>query len=411
MQNRVAPPKGRHLLFRIELVLPLLGLLLVGIVFNLWPLDLLLQSLFYKGGWYLGEKPFIQAFYKYSNIPALLTVLISLYVYASGFKRNSHYIRYRKIAVYLLLVMLIGPGLIINSLLKDQWGRPRPRDIVDYGGKYAYEAPFTMDKSSPGKSFPCGHASMGFYFFALAFALGYKRDKRLKLLIMLSALLYGSVIGLVRIMQGGHFLSDVIVSALILYLVSAALWYIMKLDLEPYYIPKEKETKLKIWQLIVAIILVILIFVGIIIASPYSKTQEIFSEKLKEQSIELSLKKAELTIVLADSSNVKSLVNGFGFPGSKVKIRQKRGEDALFLKQEIKGIFSEMIVNVQVLADTTATNPFKIELAKGKASLYLPQDEFQKYKKKMKKQNGGSYHIVLKNVEISSPQIELKRAE
>ncbi|HCX59124.1 MAG TPA: PAP2 family protein, partial [Candidatus Cloacimonas sp.] len=67
--------------------------------------------------------------------------------------------RNRKLYLFLVLAMIIGPGIIVNSALKENWGRPRPRDVEQFGGRYAYEAPLEIDLSSPGKSFPCGHAT------------------------------------------------------------------------------------------------------------------------------------------------------------------------------------------------------------------------------------------------------------
>jgi lipid A 4'-phosphatase len=33
----------------------------------------------------------------------------------------------RKMLVYLLAALVIGPGLVVNSMLKNHWGRSRPR--------------------------------------------------------------------------------------------------------------------------------------------------------------------------------------------------------------------------------------------------------------------------------------------
>jgi lipid A 4'-phosphatase len=38
------------------------------------------------------------------------------------------------IVLYLLGSFLIGPGLISNLLLKDNWGRPRPNSIQQFAG-------------------------------------------------------------------------------------------------------------------------------------------------------------------------------------------------------------------------------------------------------------------------------------
>jgi len=63
---------------------------------------------------------------------------------------------------FLILSVVIGPGLIINAVFKDHWDRPRPRDVVEFGGMLqCTPAPL---RGESGESFPCGHCSVGFLF-------------------------------------------------------------------------------------------------------------------------------------------------------------------------------------------------------------------------------------------------------
>ncbi|MGB9041434.1 MAG: PAP2 family protein, partial [Pseudolabrys sp.] len=36
--------------------------------------------------------------------------------------------------VFLIGTMVLAPGLLVNVLLKDHWGRPRPIDVTQFGG-------------------------------------------------------------------------------------------------------------------------------------------------------------------------------------------------------------------------------------------------------------------------------------
>ena len=65
---------------------------------------------------------------------------------------------------------------------------------------------------------------------------------RKSLWIGLLALAWGSLIGFVRIAQGGHFFTDVLWSAAIVWLISALLYYLMALHKEPLII-YETEAK------------------------------------------------------------------------------------------------------------------------------------------------------------------------
>ncbi len=133
--------------------------------------------------------------------------------------------KWRTHLLMLILPALMGAGLVVHAVLKDHWGRPRPKQTIEFGGMQEYRPfykPNFFHQPEPSKSFPCGHCSMGFYFFAIA-AVG----KRLKSSFLyhggiFAAWVLGTILGVTRMAQGGHFLSDVLVSALILWWVTLA---------------------------------------------------------------------------------------------------------------------------------------------------------------------------------------------
>jgi membrane-associated PAP2 superfamily phosphatase len=108
------------------------------------------------------------------------------------------------------LLLLLGPGLLVNAVGKDNWGRPRPKQIQEFGGPDTYitagaVGPIAKDR----KSFPSGHASMGFYLLGGYFIWRGRRPVLARASVV-TGLLMGAAIGWARIVQGGHFLSDVI---------------------------------------------------------------------------------------------------------------------------------------------------------------------------------------------------------
>jgi membrane-associated PAP2 superfamily phosphatase len=68
---------------------------------------------------------------------------------------------------------------------------------------------------------------MGFYFFAVAFLGRYYGSKRLLYSGLLMALGLGGSLSYARMAQGGHFLSDVLFSALIVWLTTIWTYYFM----------------------------------------------------------------------------------------------------------------------------------------------------------------------------------------
>ncbi len=125
----------------------------------------------------------------------------------------------------LAAVLAIGPGLMVNTILKPNWGRPRPKETIPFGGKQDV-CPFWQPGTDPdGHSFPCGHASMGFYLMAPGF-LVWRKQPRWALVIFGFGVSYGSIMGLCRLVQGGHFASDIVWSGAIVYF-TCVLFYVL----------------------------------------------------------------------------------------------------------------------------------------------------------------------------------------
>ncbi len=120
--------------------------------------------------------------------------------------------------VYLLAVFLLGPGLLVNGVLKEHWGRARPSQIVEFGGDKRYTPPLVIaDQCSHNCSFVSGEASVGFAFGAFGFAARTRRRRRLGLAAGVGL---GGAFGLLRMAQGGHFLSDVFFAGLLMFLLA-----------------------------------------------------------------------------------------------------------------------------------------------------------------------------------------------
>ncbi len=118
----------------------------------------------------------------------------------------------RPVAAYLLGSLALGPGLIVNLIFKDHWGRPRPSTLIQFGGDDTYVRPLIpSDQCDTNCSLPSGHASLAFW--ALSFALLAPPPWRRTAIGL--AVGFGILVGVVRIAQGGHFLSDVVFAGMI----------------------------------------------------------------------------------------------------------------------------------------------------------------------------------------------------
>src|SRR5262249_29616014 len=143
---------------------------------------------------------------------------------------------FRKACLVLSLTLTVGSGFITHTVLKEFWGRPRPRQIVEFGGNQhfrAYYEPLFDKALEPSRSFPCGHSTCGFSFFSLYFLFRRYGAMHLARGALIISFLLGGLLSVARIVQGGHFISDVLMSGLIMWLTAYfvdALVYAKKTD-------------------------------------------------------------------------------------------------------------------------------------------------------------------------------------
>jgi len=167
--------------------------------------------------------------YDAAPVPAMLiSVGGGLVALASIWKKNWR--RFAKAGAYWFLVMVLGPGLIVNAVFKDWYGRPRPEHLVEYGGEMNFK-PVLVPGWIEGyqgraKSFPCGHASIGFYYMA-GFFLWWRRNRRAACAALATGVLAGVSVGVARMAQGDHWPSDVLWAGAFVYFISYFLARIM----------------------------------------------------------------------------------------------------------------------------------------------------------------------------------------
>lgn len=123
----------------------------------------------------------------------------------------------------------------VNSLFKAHWGRARPVQIQAFGSTQQFTAPWVMtNQCMRNCSFTCRHAAAGFDLSISALV----SHRRYWLPV---GIVLGSLFGLVRIMNGAHFLSDVIFSYFVV-MISAALFSWLIAFATERYIHKRQST-------------------------------------------------------------------------------------------------------------------------------------------------------------------------
>jgi lipid A 4'-phosphatase len=122
---------------------------------------------------------------------------------------------------YIILSTAIGPGLLVNHIFKENFGRARPIQIKNFNGSKNFTRAFSISNECVHNcSFSSGHAAMGYNLTSLAYIVPFIYFSR----IYNIALIFGSLIGLSRVLMGGHFLSDVLASCFFVLIINHLLY-------------------------------------------------------------------------------------------------------------------------------------------------------------------------------------------
>jgi len=123
-------------------------------------------------------------------------------------------------SLWLLSCLVVGPGLLVNGLLKEYWGRPRPIATDLFGGEAPFQKAWVISEwCDRNCSFVSGEASSAAWLVAAALVA----PRRIRTAVTAAAALYAMAISINRIAFGGHYLSDILLAWLLCALVFTAL--------------------------------------------------------------------------------------------------------------------------------------------------------------------------------------------
>ncbi len=214
-----------------ELFFIIISLITLSFIGWILELDQNIASAVYSPdkGWEGAFETFWRWLYVVAPWPAIAMGVGALAVLIVGFLVRDLAV-YRKEMVFLLLLLLLGPGLLVNIVLKDNVGRPRPHETIQFGGEHEYFH-FWQGGTSKGRnnSFPSGHASIAFAVMGPWFLLRSRHGRAAKIFLA-SGISWGLLVGTARIFQGGHFISDVIWAGGLVYLVGGGLALYFSVD-------------------------------------------------------------------------------------------------------------------------------------------------------------------------------------
>lgn len=181
------------------------------LLFGVWPeLDLRATAPWYRAGaGFVGAgMGWVQVLYVATPWVGKIVVLALLaLLLACALRPRWCSATLRRRARIALACWILGVGLLVNTGLKDHWGRPRPAHLVQYGGQ-SYFQPALAPSSQCGTncSFVSGHAATGFMLMSFGLLAGPRARRRWLAIGLVS----GAIIGFARMLQGGHFASDIV---------------------------------------------------------------------------------------------------------------------------------------------------------------------------------------------------------
>jgi lipid A 4'-phosphatase len=189
---------------------------LTGVIFAADPsLDLRVASFFYD----LAARPgvrrldqFVEAVRQIgplviiaATVPAVVTLAKRMFWPARPTLLST------RAALFLIISLALGPGLLVNVVLKEGWARPRPGMVTQFGGEYRF-MPWWDPRGACDSncSFVSGETSAAVWMAAPAMLA----PPPWRYIALAGAGLYGVAFACIRLLAGGHFLSDVIFAAI-----------------------------------------------------------------------------------------------------------------------------------------------------------------------------------------------------
>ena len=200
----------------------------IALAFGLYPkLDLSISAAFYdrvQHDWPVTRSDLLIL---HRNVSAYLAAILVIFAIGSvavgAIRRGRPALMSWRDAAFLIGSLLLGPGLIVKVLLKPEWARPRPADVIDFGGKLPFVPWWNPFGACDGNcSFVSGETSMAFWMLAFAVVL----PQRYRAAAVAAALVNCLVLGAGRIAMGGHFTSDVLLAVV---LTALAMWLVHRI--------------------------------------------------------------------------------------------------------------------------------------------------------------------------------------
>ncbi|MCC8934492.1 phosphatase PAP2 family protein [Rhizobium sp. 'Codium 1'] len=209
------------------LLFALLVTLTLSAVFVTFPqIDIAISRIFYVEGEgfpasRMGELNTFRAFGQY--FPLTLTIVLVFGLVLKLIYPSRPSLFPPRFTLYFASLFLLGPALLVNGLFKPFFDRPRPRNTLEFGGQDPFIHAWALGGDFfDDRSFVSGEAAVVVCLIPLAFFVPVVWRRCVFVLLSL----FAALTALNRIAFGAHFLSDVLIAAGLMAMLSIGLAYL-----------------------------------------------------------------------------------------------------------------------------------------------------------------------------------------
>ena len=202
---------------------------LAHLLFAIWPLlDVWVSGLFVQsdGKFWLSESGFAEDIRMPIWLASVALAAMSCLMLGVSLLRGAKAQTSWRLWAFVTALYVVGPGLLVNALLKQTWGRARPVTIEAFGGDKLFTPPFEIaGQCISNCSFVSGEAASAAVMvivLAICFGRNVARQQRAPVIIMLGGIFM--LASGMRVASGRHFLSDVVFAGLFM-LILARIFY------------------------------------------------------------------------------------------------------------------------------------------------------------------------------------------
>ncbi len=205
-------------------------------VFTLWPgLDLWVSGLFYVPGegFAMARSGVLEAVRVAIRWSTVTLFFVALFAWPATAVLRRPAVPGRVWGV-IAGVYLLGPGLLVNGVLKEWWGRARPAQVQPFGGDRTFTPAWRItDQCATNCSFVSGEGAGAAAFAVAVVLLAPALPHRWRRLSVAVAVAVAALGGALRVVTGRHFASDTVIAVLMVALIATLLSRALPPDWRP----------------------------------------------------------------------------------------------------------------------------------------------------------------------------------